>query len=79
MARTDIEISPWPVRRMIGSVASVLTSSRWRSRPLSPGRRTSRPGQPGASRREVLRHAWAVGETMGLWRESRTDRSSSTT
>src|SRR5256886_6474072 len=87
MARTDMGMSPWPVRKMIGSAASVSASSRWRSSPLSPGRRTSSTRHPGASGRRARRNAWAVGKTstpsptelMSLRRPSRTAASSATT
>lgn len=56
-------MSPWPVRKTIGNAPSRDASSRWRSKPLSPGRRTSNTRQPGASGRAASRNAWAVGKT----------------
>src|SRR5207245_10398568 len=71
----------------IGKGASVWASSRWRSRPLSPGRRTSSTRHPGEFGRGLLRNACALGKTWtvsptevkSLRRESRTDLSSSIT
>src|SRR5476649_2678270 len=41
MARTDIGMSPWPVMKMIGSATPSRFSSAWKSRPLTPCKRTS--------------------------------------
>src|SRR4030095_270360 len=72
---------------MIGSSASVSTSSRCRSRPLSPGSRTSSTRHPGASGRRASRNSRALAnistlnpaDVMSRRNESRMDGSSSTT
>src|SRR5215471_18539217 len=64
-----------------------MSSSRCRSSPLGPGRRTSSTRHPGESARGLLRNACALGkactasptERKSLLSESRTDWSSSTT
>ncbi len=73
--------------KTIGSWTLALASSRWRSRPLIPGSRTSRTRHPGASRRLLFRNSSAEAKVstrvpadlMRLFRASRTSRSSSTT
>jgi hypothetical protein len=47
IACTDIEMSPCPVMKMIGSSLFAATSSRCKSRPLSPGNLTSSTRQVG--------------------------------
>jgi len=71
--------------KTIGSWTLALASSRWRSRPLIPGSRTSRTRHPGASRRLLFRNSSAEAKVstrvpadlMRLFRASRTSRSSS--
>src|SRR2546428_4878996 len=87
IARTDVGMSPWPVRKMIGILISALASSRWRSSPFNPGRCTSRTRQLGTSARGLARNSCAdanvrplnPAERIRLSPASRTDASSSTT
>src|SRR5689334_2222260 len=87
IARTDIGISPWPVRKMIGTGASASARARCKSRPLRPGSRTSSTRQPGASGRSARMNSCAPAnvctlnpaDAMSRRRLSRTAGSSSTT
>src|SRR5919198_1801510 len=87
MACTDIGMSPWPVMNTIGIWISASLKARCRSRPLNPGKRTSRTRQEGASRDRLFRNSCAEPKVSTLkpadWRsravEMRTSASSSTT
>ena len=59
IARTDVGMSPWPVRKMIEVRAPDLASRCCRSRPLSPGSRTSNIRQLGTSAQRTGRNSWA--------------------
>src|SRR5260370_1382017 len=59
IARTDVGMSPWPVRKMIGIWISALASSRCRSSPFNPGRCTSRTRQLATSARGLARNSCA--------------------
>src|ERR1700722_2088143 len=45
IARTDVGTSAWPVMKITGIWISFLISSLWRSKPLSPGKATSKTRQ----------------------------------
>src|SRR5262249_24721303 len=87
IARTDIGMSPYPVRKMIGICTSALASSSCKSSPLRPGSLTSSTRQLGSCARDLTRKSAAdakvstgrPAERMRLASDSRTDRSSSTT
>src|SRR6267143_3695756 len=87
IAFTEVGMSPWPVRKMIGIWRSSLASSRCRSSPLRPGRCRSKTRQLGISARGVARNSYAdpnvrtgrPAERIRLSTASRTDSSSSTT
>src|SRR6267142_1486660 len=87
MARTDVGMSPWPVRKMIDVRAPEFASRCCRSRPLRPGSCTSKIRQLGTSAQRLARNAWAdakvstfhPADRTSLPTASRTDASSSTT
>ena len=87
IARTDVGMSPWPVRKMIDVRAPDFASRCCRSRPLSPGSRTSSIRQLGTSAQGLARNSWAdakvstfhPADRTSLPTASRTDASSSTT
>ena len=55
--RTVIGISPCPVMNTMGMRTSALSSSVWKSRPLTPGSRTSSTRQLGTSGRSLCRNS----------------------
>src|SRR6266566_1355878 len=87
MAFTVIGISPWPVMKMMGICMPASASSRCKSRPLSPGRLTSRTRQLGPPGGLLRKNSSAVpkdahrnfADFSNPWMDARTPASSSTT